>query len=225
MAVPLISPLMRRLTRIRYRAIAAAFRPYTMVKPSRYVLNLELARRCRDLPGAVVECGTWRGGMIAGLARVLGPERAYHLYDSFEGLPPPGEADGEAAARWSRDKDGAHYYENCTAGEEEARRAMQLSGARNVSLHPGWFSETLAGYPGGPIALLRLDADWYDSTLACLTHLFPKVTPGGLILLDDYLTWEGCARAVHDYLSAEKRPERVREYANAVTYLVKRGDA
>jgi O-methyltransferase len=195
-----------------------------MLARKRYILNLELALRVRGLQGAVAECGTWRGGMIAGMAQMLGSHRTYHLFDSFEGLPPPGERDGEKARAWANDRDGEHFHDNCTASEEEARLAMERAGVPDYHLHPGWFEDTLPGYDGGPLALLRIDADWYASTLTCLSHLFPQVAVGGLIVFDDYYTWVGCSQAVHEYLARHRRPERVRQYKNTVAYLVKSSD-
>jgi O-methyltransferase len=77
---------------------------------------------------------------------------------------------------------------------------------------------------GRSIAVLRLDGDWYDSTMLCLEHLFPLVVPGGLMLIDDYYTWDGCARAVHDYLSREQAAERIEKTSGGVAYIVRRSD-
>lgn len=71
------------------------------------------------------------------------------------------------------------------------------------------------------IALLRLDGDWYDSTMTCLMHLFPLVTTGGLVIIDDYGVWEGCTRAVHRYLADNERPEGIRTTSSGVAYIVK----
>jgi hypothetical protein len=75
-----------------------------------YCANLRLAERFRHLPGAVVECGTWKGGMIAGLACVFGARRAYYLFDSFEGPPAAKEIDGAAALRWQADTQSPRYH-------------------------------------------------------------------------------------------------------------------
>src|SRR5690606_10553053 len=144
-----------------------------------------------------VECGVWRGGMSAALASILGPERTYHLFDSFEGLPAPKELDGEKAKSWSEGKESDSFYDNCRAEMDTAAEAMRLAGAPNVHLVKGWFDQTLPNFqPKEPIAILRLDGDWYESTMCCLTNLFDKVAPGGVIMIDDYYVWEGCTRAV-----------------------------
>ena len=203
-----------------------------MVKERRYVTNLELALEIRNLPGAVVECGVWRGGMIAGIASLLGNERRYHLFDSFRGLPPAEDIDGgtpsgQSAVDWQ-----AVTGHNCAASEDKAIEAMALAGVDNYRTHVGWFSHTLPGdegYPDG-IALLRLDGDWYSSTTEVLESLFPYVNPGGLVIIDDYWYWDGCALAVHGYLHRHSRYERIeaegsrRPADNRVAFMVKRPD-
>jgi len=75
------------------------------------------------------------------------------------------------------------------------------------------FDDTISKYRDeiGPISLLRLDGDWYKSIKCCLDELAAQVVPGGVIILDDYYAWEGCARATHDYLAEIKSPLRIRE--------------
>jgi O-methyltransferase len=184
-----------------------------MVPRREYFANLDLVERL-DLPaGCVIECGVWRGGMIAGLATVLGAHRSYLLFDSFEGLPPAGELDGLAAKRYQSDPSGPWYFDNCRAERAFAERAMGLSGAKLYCLKKGWYSDTLPSFvPSEPVALLRLDADWYESTMCCLESLFDHVAPGGLILIDDYFAWDGCSRAVHDFLSRRSALERIQTF-------------
>jgi O-methyltransferase len=211
--------------RRRLQSIYELVKEFTMIEPRVFAENLALAERVRDVPGCVVECGVWRGGMSAGMGKVLGPGRDYFLFDSFEGLPPAREIDGQAALEWQKAKDAPTYYENCTAGTEYAEKAMRLAGIKSFHLKKGWFEKTLPGFkPPTPIALLRLDGDWYDSTMACLSHLFDFVTPGGLIILDDYYTWDGCSRALHDFLSRRSAPERIQSFG-AVCFLEKKPPA
>jgi len=192
-----------------------------MIDRTTYISNLELASRIFNLPGSIVECGVWRGGMSAGLAKLLGDERSYYLFDSFEGLPPAQDIDGGAAQAWQQDKDSPRYYDNCSAEQSNATQAMKIAGATRVNLVKGWFNESLPGQKiDQGIALLRLDGDWYESTMTCLEHLYPQVVEGGLILIDDYYAWDGCARAVHDYLSRTASTDRIRSHAN-VCYLTK----
>jgi O-methyltransferase len=210
-----------RLPRVaRGFTIQKRYRDFSMLPPSEYVLNLMLCEDLAPSSGCVVECGVWRGGMSAGIADVL-PGRIHYLFDSFEGLPPPrGEVDGQEALAYSA-APGEVTHNNCRAEQSQADAVMRRSSAKEYHLVPGWFSETLKDFvPLEPIGVLRLDADWYDSTIECLTALFPHVMSDGLILIDDYYVWDGCARAVHDYLSQEKRVERIQNL-RGVCYLVK----
>jgi O-methyltransferase len=186
-----------------FRKVFRKYRDFTMIPENIYVGNLHLSATLKHIPGDIVECGTWRGGMMAGIADVLGPARHYRLYDSFEGLPPAKEIDGEAALAWQRNTSNPAYYDNCRASEDEAKQAMSMSVASNYTVVKGWFNETLPRAEARPIALLRMDADWYDSTKTILDNLAECVVPGGLIISDDYYVYQGCARAVNEYAVAK----------------------
>ncbi|MGE4288391.1 MAG: TylF/MycF/NovP-related O-methyltransferase [Salinivirgaceae bacterium] len=194
-----------------------------MVPKPVYIDNLELIRRHKLVPGDIVECGVWRGGMMAGIAELMGRNRIYHLFDSFEGLPPAKDIDGEAARDWQKNTESPGFYDNCKAEIEFAQAAMQKSKVRWANFHKGWFNKTLPGFKfENGIAVLRMDADWYDSTMDILVNLFPQVNPNGLIILDDYYAWDGCAKALHDYLSDRKLAYRIAQYNNEVCYLIKK---
>jgi O-methyltransferase len=260
----LMNSLERRRRDAHHRELYSKYREFTMISPDRHKSNLEIVDRFKDVEGAVVECGVWRGGMIASIAEILGDARSYYLFDSFEGLPPAGELDGEKAKEYQKDVDAPDYYDNCAAEIGFAEVAMKMAGACDVTLVKGWFentvgvteirrhrktdsenlgesatgslvstpstyiadssssTETRSPSDSQSIAVLRLDGDWYDSTMVCLNNLYDKVVPGGVIILDDYDYWEGCTRAVHDFLSARKLPVRVQEWMNSeVHYFVK----
>lgn len=207
-----------------YEDIYEKFRDFTMLPKHVYLSNLKLVDSHKDLPGCVVECGTWKGGMSGGIASVLGKERNYFLFDSFEGLPEAKAIDGEDAKRWQQKKDSPTYYDNCRADQHFAEEAMALSGATVYQITKGWVNETLPGAKfDEPIAILRLDVDWYGPTLECLEYLYDKVMIGGIIILDDYYVWDGCNRAVHDFLSKRKLSDRIFQYDNMVAYIVKEG--
>jgi O-methyltransferase len=207
-AAPLYRLLFPREARL-HRKYADA----TMVGLVRFVENLRLLRNV-NVPGSLVECGTWRGGMSAAMAEML-PGRTSYLFDSFEGLPPPGDRDG----------DRAHLQievDRFVASEAEARATMARSGAA-FETRPGWFDDTVPVFANeaGAIAVLRLDGDWYESTMVCLEHLFPLLEVGGLLIIDDYAEWEGCTRATHDYLSREQRREAINRSRHGVTSITK----
>lgn len=205
-----------------FDAIHRRFSAYTMIPPSLFRENLNLATQVKAVEGCIVECGVWKGGMIAAMASILGPARTYHLFDSFEGLPAAQEIDGPGAIAWQNDRTSEHYHDNCCAPMEAAVEAMEQSSAPAYELHKGWFEDTLPEFKSSePIALLRLDADWYDSTMICLEHLYDQVAPDGLIVLDDYYTWDGCSRALHAFLARRNATERI-ESTGGVRHLRKR---
>jgi|HubBroStandDraft_4_1064222.scaffolds.fasta_scaffold204695_2 O-methyltransferase len=190
-------------TELRFRKTFRKYREFTMIPEATYIANLWLAAKVDKIPGEVVECGTWRGGMIAGVADVLGSDRNYRLFDSFEGLPPAKEIDGAGALAWQQNTSGPFYRNNCRAEESEARQAMAMSAGRRHTITKGWFNETLPKAQVGPIALLLLDADWYDSTKQILDNLGCRMVPGGLIVVDDYYVWSGCTRAVNEHAASK----------------------
>lgn len=202
---------------LRFRRTFRKYRNYTMIPEDIYVANLRLAAQIKHIPGDIVECGTWRGGMIAGIADALGVDRHYRLFDSFEGMPPAKEIDGEAARAWEKDISGPYYHNNCRASEDEAKQAMSMSAAADFSLVKGWFNETLPSAELRPIALLRMDADWYDSTKQILDNLAHWLVPGGLIIVDDYYVFQGCTRAVNEYALA--RNWKIRQFGG-VCYII-----
>jgi O-methyltransferase len=203
----------------RLRKIYAKYKGSTMITADDYVENLRLARWIRHIPGSIIECGTWRGGMIAGMADVLGSDRRYYLFDSFQGLPPAKEIDGVAALAWQSNKTSPGYYNNCTASEEDARAAMSASPAKDYHIIKGWFDETLQKMKlSEPIALLRMDADWYESTKSIVDAFALHVASGGMIIVDDYYTWEGCTRAVNEV--AALRNWKIRQSRGGICFII-----
>jgi O-methyltransferase len=218
--------LERRFDAYRFnRVVSSLYRKYhdfTMIPEDVFADNLRLCHGLETIPGCVVECGVWRGGMSAAMAEVLGPGREYYLLDSFEGLPPAKAIDGPSALAWQANPEAPSYYDNCRAEMAFAEEAMRRSGIPSHTLIKGWFTETLPTFrPTEPILLLRLDADWYESTMDCLDHLYPRVRDGGLIIIDDYYTWDGCSRAVHDFLSRNGHVVRIRQTPHGVAYIRK----
>jgi len=174
---------------------------HTMVSLPRlqklYSLGESLAQNGPD--GAVVECGVWNGGSSAMLAAGLqhhGANRPFWLFDSFEGLPEPTEKDDKNVQK--------HYFPGwCTGAVTRVEEAHTLAGTPPTSLQivPGWFDETLSHHVEaiGPIALLHVDADWYDSVYTVFETLYSHVVTGGVVVIDDYGSWSGCRRALEDF--------------------------
>lgn len=173
-------------------------RPFTMVPVPRLRTLWRLANRVstEGMTGAFVECGSCNGGTGAILARVAAKDdRAVWLFDSFEGLPEPRPEDGERAKSW---------VGQCLGQEEMVREVLSLVGARadGVNIVKGWFDATLGPAQTGPIALLHLDADWYESTMTILINFYDRVVPGGYLVFDDYGHWPGCRRALDEFLAS-----------------------
>lgn len=174
--------------------------PFTMVGYKRldnlYTLCKDIIRNVKD--GAFVECGTWKGGcgaIMAYLAKKEGAGRETWLFDSFEGLPPSTENDGEEAKK---------YTGECYSSLDDVNRALDKIGAKkNTFIVKGWFNDTLPKSKDRikKISILRLDGDWYQSTKESLEDLYDYVINGGYILLDDYNYWEGSKRAVDEFLN------------------------
>ena len=192
----------------------------TMVPRKAFIDNLLLARRGGLATGDLVECGTWRGGMSAAMAWAV-PGRRSVLFDSFEGLPDAQPIDGPSAVHWSRE---VRDHDNCRAEEAWAVQAMTKVRQTDFELVKGWFEQTVPVWAKQqrPIAVLRLDGDWYESTILCLEHLWPLVSTGGVVIIDDYYTWDGCSRAVHDYLSRVEASERIERSKHGVAFMVRR---
>lgn len=194
-----------------------------MIPEKEFIQNLQLIDRFRTVSGSIVECGVWRGGMSAGIADVLGNERTYYLFDSFEGLPEAKSIDGKAAMDWQKNVHSQTFFNNCRAEIEWAQKAMKLSAGKDHIITKGWFVDSLENFaPKNEIAVLRLDGDWYDSTMVCLVKLFPKVASGGIVVIDDYYLWDGCSKAVHDYLSKNNITARIKQFEGGnLHYIVK----
>jgi O-methyltransferase len=153
-----------------------------------------------DIPGDLVECGVWRGGacilMRAVLAAYGDETRCVWLADSFQGLPRPDSAKYKADKRIR--------LHRCAGilgvSEAEVRTNFERYGLLDdqVRFLPGWFKDTLPDAPIDRIALLRLDGDLYESTIQALDALYPRLSPGGFCIIDDYHI-KACRQAVADY--------------------------
>ncbi len=202
--------------------------PQTMIPVERVVENVGFITNLlceRSLPdGMIIECGVWRGGMAFILATLFGEDRRYRFFDSFEGLPPPSKNDGEDAHHWAKKTEHPRYFDNCRALEDEVRHFLnsRLLKHSKLEISGGWFAEKLKFLPDDRIAFAHLDADWYDSTLLCLERIWNNMQPNGIILIDDYYDWEGCRRAVHDFLSRHRAREAIRQVGNAGSVYVRK---
>lgn len=161
------------------------------------------------VPGDLVECGVAAGAhpavMAAVLAEARDPRRSVHLYDSFEGIPHAGpEDDATILGCIGGPQDGALVSTGVSAQSERQVRENLVSWGVPIArclFHAGWFQVTVSAEDPRCIALLRLDGDLYESTRVCLEALYPRVSTGGVVIVDDWLL-TGCRRAVVRYLEA-----------------------
>jgi O-methyltransferase len=153
----------------------------------------------QGVPGDLIETGVWRGGASIFMRAVLkvygGTQRTVWVADSFEGLPKPNPERYPADA-------GNESWKNAALAipVEEVKANFCKYGLldEQVRFLVGWFRDTLPTAPIDKLAVLRLDGDMYESTLDALTHLYPKLSPGGYAIIDDYAI-PGCQAAVEDY--------------------------
>lgn len=183
--------------RFREARIAKLVQPYTLIGRERIHSLYDLARRIdlEGIPGDVVECGVCNGGSAAILAHFATRStlnRNVWLLDSFEGMPETTAVDGEAAKA---------YVGQVVGNVAKVREILRQVNADlgRVRIVPGWFENTFPTVSIARIALLNIDADWYESVKACLERFYDVVSPGGFISFDDYGHWPGCRQAVHDF--------------------------
>lgn len=194
-------------TRDLYRAV----QKYTMTSKERVFAlrqSVEYLVRCQ-VPGDIVECGVWKGGSMMAVAltlKALGEKRRLHLFDTFEGMSEPspvdqtfrGEAAGQLLANAPKETSAIWAY----GGLAEVRQNLLGTGydPELVTFVQGKVEDTLPQNAPQQIALLRLDTDWYESTRHELIHLYPRLSVGGVLIIDDYGHWQGARKAVDEYI-------------------------
>jgi hypothetical protein len=187
---------------------------YTMTSPERVHALIDAVRYVvkNDIEGDIVECGVWRGGSMMAAAltlRELGDEsRNFYLYDTFEGMSSPAAADGHAVIRkFNNRKLSSDSSTWARSPIDEVRYNLTTTGypAKKMHLIKGKVENTLPGQvPVGPIAILRLDTDWYESTRHELLHLYPKLVRNGVLIIDDYGSFPGAKKAVDEFFAQQR---------------------
>lgn len=191
-----------------------AARAYTMTSVERmYAVYCAVRHAVQHaIPGDLVECGVWRGGSAMVMALTLqqlgDTSRRIWLYDTFAGMTRPEEIDrrardgAEMLSRWQELDRGDHNAWTYASLEEvQANLATTGYPADQLVYVPGEVETTLPQRRPQAAAMIRLDTDWYRSTYHELRHLYPVLSPGGLLLLDDYGSFEGARSAVDQYLA------------------------
>ncbi|HTI85272.1 MAG TPA: TylF/MycF/NovP-related O-methyltransferase [Alphaproteobacteria bacterium] len=208
-----------------YRAIRAYSggspeRLYNLHQGIRYIVSA-------GIPGAFVECGVWKGGtmmMVASTLVALGAtDRKLYLYDTYEGHPKPDEKlDVDLHGHRAVDDWFPQWME---VSEDAVRDNMARTGypMENVVLVKGRVEDTLPQHAPDTVALLRLDVDWHSPCRHALEHLFPRLSPDGLLILDDYGHYQGFRTAVDEYLESARSPMLLNRIDYACRVGVKTG--
>jgi len=199
------------------RLILRAARPFTMTSLDRLAAVIRAVEHVvrSGVPGDLAECGVWRGGsmMAAALAlRSLGDTgRTLYLFDTYEGMAAPTGRDRSfdgrgAQSLLSEAQPGTGIW--CHADLEDVRRNLLSTGypAEKIVFVKGKVEETIPAQAPRQLSLLRLDTDWYESTRHELAHLYPRLSCGGALIIDDYGHWQGAREAVDEYLSRQPAP-------------------
>lgn len=180
-------------------------RMYALYQATNYISRAKV-------PGDIVECGVWRGGSCMMMGKVLlgnkDVERSLYLYDTYSGMTKPTKVDTRISNVRKRALDMWHSSRIskttwCNASLSEVKNNMKLVGYPNSRMMyvKGKVEVTLRKIVPEKIALLRLDTDWYESTKVELETLYPKLSNGGVLIIDDYGYWNGARKAVDEYFS------------------------
>jgi O-methyltransferase len=192
--------------RVREFTLTSRQRQHALIDAVRYVCK-------NNIEGDIVECGVWRGGsmMLAALTSIdeNDTSRKLWLYDTYEGMTPPTNQDYSEFTN-KKDRMAIDTYKRikgwCKASLEDVQSNMNSTGYPKDKLVfiKGDVMQTIPKTLPEKIALLRLDTDFYDSTLHEMTHLFPRLVAGGILILDDYGHWQGQRKATDEYLEKNK---------------------
>jgi O-methyltransferase len=189
--------------RVRRQTLTSAPRIAALCDAVAYVVD-------RDVEGDVVECGVWRGGSMMAAALALqargDTERDLYLFDTFTGMTEPGEADEPSPydgysphRRWKLLSNAGKEWAGVSV--DVVRANLETTGypAERFKLIPGKVEETLPGAAPERISILRLDTDWYSSTKHELETLYPRLSEGGVLIIDDWGHYAAARRAVEEY--------------------------
>jgi O-methyltransferase len=203
LAAHMDEPARRTIQAVRSRTMTADDKLFALIVATRYVVD-------HGIPGAFVECGVWRGGSQQAVAYTLlergVTDRDLHLFDTFTGMPQPTEKDRRYDGRpavelLERSDKTAKVW--AVASLEDVRSGMEETGypPERIHFHPGRVEQTIPAAAPAQVAILRLDTDWYASTLHELEHLYDRVPSGGVLFFDDYGYWAGAREAVDEFLA------------------------
>jgi O-methyltransferase len=203
-AVPALHPIIRqvRKQRLTYLPVGALNDLYAAAA----------AADEQGRPGVLLEAGCALGGSAIVITQAKDAGRPLYIYDVFGMIPPPTDEDGpDIHERYEKIKSGGaagiggdpyYCYEDALMDRvRDTFDTFDLPVEDNaVTLVQGLFQDTITG--DEPVALAHIDGDWYDSVRTCLERIGPRLTPGGVMVIDDYFYWSGCRTAVDEFLAA-----------------------
>lgn len=194
--------------------IVRSVKEYTMTSPERILALKESVEYIvkHNIPGDIVECGVWKGGSIMVVAKTLmsleQADKKLYLFDTYEGMSDPNEFDiehtGLTATELLDDADINNSESTwCYAPIDEVKKSVYSTGYNKSNIHfiKGKVEDTIPINAPESISILRLDTDFYESSMHELVHLFPRLTSGGVLIIDDYGYWQGQRKAVDEYFS------------------------
>ena len=195
---------------VKQRTMTGPEKGYYLHHAVRYVT-------AHQIPGAIVECGVWRGGSMLNaahtLARLGATDRELYLFDTFCGMSEPTERDvhlrkSGAAAATILEHESRDSRTWAIASLDDVRDGFSSVDYPDERVHfvEGKVEDTIPGQAPEEIAILRLDTDWYESTRHELTHLYQRLAPGGVLIIDDYGTWKGSKDATDEFLTETGEP-------------------
>lgn len=196
------------------RRIILEVRPYTKTSKDKLHALITATRYLtkHQIPGDVVECGVWRGGSMHAVARVLDSfgdhSRDLYLFDTFDGMTAPTEKDTRtgdgvtAQELMDRSTKEAGIWAYASLEDVKAGFATVPYPAEKIHYVQGKVEDTVPGQAPETISLLRLDTDWYESTRHELEHLYSRLVSGGVLIIDDYGSWQGSAQATDEFLES-----------------------
>lgn len=195
----------------REQTMTSVERMYALYSAVRYVV-------ANGIEGDFVECGVWRGGSVMLMAHTLlrlgVPDRTLWLYDTFAGMTPPSphdvqEMSGRSACdilAGARKTEEDPFWGIAPRSVVSANLTATGYPSDRIRCVEGDVLETLPAHAPPQLALLRLDTDWYASTKHELEQLYPRLTRGGVLIIDDYGYWRGARRATDEYFATLPRP-------------------
>ena len=228
--IPLVSRAKQRIGKLRISSVARRVTrerlTYLSVPRIRNIEQCVRDVNRKEIPGDFLEAGVALGGSAIIMASQMGSGRSFHGFDVFGQIPPPSDAD---------DADAQERYQTIASGQSEGlggddyygyvedlyervvnafrRHGLEVDGSR-IALHRGVFEETME--IDRPVAVAHLDCDWYESVRYCLGQVGPNLSEGGYLIIDDYNSYRGCAKAVDEYLASHPELERISADSNLV---------